>query len=568
MPLQDSAGFNKPARKALPSSSAAFVFFLGIFALGILAPSLSAQGAGENPALLIGNERYQHLKALDSTRPDLEKIAPALEGRGFAVKSSYNLEQREMRRTIQSLASSAKGKEFALLYFSGYGRRFTGFDYLLPTDVRDFRDWIMLENQAISLEWVMKTLSGSAKNVLIIMDSGRSFPEGARDSQLSLEAAEGVYVLYATLPGRYANAGRPGDEHSPFVQALLESLRWDPISMKSLTRLVREKLEALTKDESDGVQIPELFGRTENAGAVYLPPGRASNTLTELPEDRPKASVPKPLMVFVDGGEYMMGNALYDHDGMENAPPFPVRLSPFSISKHETTFEEYDAFCKATGRELPDDRGWGRGKRPVVSLDWYDAVEYCNWLSEASGLKPCYTLDKKKTDPGNANKFELDRRRWTVSCDWNANGYRLPTEAEWEYAARDRGREIRFGNNRDILEVSSANFNPAILISYSEPGSSRGRTLPVGSLVPNALGIHDMVGNAWEWCWDWYGDYPRSFETLKDPRGPASGALRVLRGGSWETDASVVRAAFRGDSIGFYLSASKGFRVLRSEKKN
>jgi formylglycine-generating enzyme required for sulfatase activity len=534
---------------------------------GMSLPAGAQDGDSKNPALLIGNGRYAQLKDLSSVKADIDSIKPALEARGFTVDTRWDLDLREMNRAIASMAKQAQGKDFALVYFSGYGRRFSGKDFLLPTDASAFKDWTMLAAQAVSIESIAKALAGTAKTCLIIMDSGRSLPEGAPDTPIGMEAKDGVWVLYATQAGKYANAGKPGDEHGPFTQAFLEALGWDPLSMKALQRLVQERLTVLTKDELDGLQIPELYGRTELAGKSFLPSNSAAKRLPPEKEETAKKAVAAPPMIYFAGGDFIMGNVLDDRDGMENAPPHPVTLSPFSIGKYETTFEDYDAFCAATGRPRPDDNGWGRGMRPVIGTDWYDAVEYCNWASEREGLKPCYTVDKTKTDPRNGNRYALDPRRWTVSCDWSAGGYRLPSEAEWEYAARDAGRQVRFGNGRNTLDPAAANFNPAILQSYSQPGASRGKTLPVGSLVPNLAGLYDMSGNAWEWCWDWYGEESRYGREETNPHGPESGPLRVIRGGSWETDAQAARASFRGDSASYYLSSSKGFRIARSEQK-
>ncbi len=272
---------------------------------------------------------------------------------------------------------------------------------------------------------------------------------------------------------------------------------------------------------------------------------------------------PGEKMVLVRGSTFTMGDQFEEGSSDEN-PTHSVTLSDFYIGKNEVTFEEFDAFCSATGREKPSDSDWGRGQRPVINVDWYDAVEYCTWLSQKQNLMPAYTIDKTRQDPNNSNTD--DTKRWTVTSNWEAKGYRLPTEAEWEYAAREGGKKVRFGNGKDVADPKEINFdgdsNPQ---AYSIKGIDRAQTVAVGSLnSPNALGLHDMSGNVWEWCSDWYGDkyYAESGGT-RNPSGPISGQYRVLRGGSWNRYPRDRRVADRGRIYPAYRNFTFGFRVAR-----
>ena len=137
-----------------------------------------------------------------------------------------------------------------------------------------------------------------------------------------------------------------------------------------------------------------------------------------------------------------------------------------------------------------------------------------------------------------------------VTANWNANGYRLPTEAEWEYAARGGGKKVRFGNGKDVADPKEINFNGEkdYKKPYSLVGEYRRETVPVDSLNSlNALGLHDMSGNVYEWCWDWYDQKYYAKSPTTNPRGPSAGSFRVLRGGSWFSDPRYVRAAYRND---------------------
>ncbi|MBK8703119.1 MAG: SUMF1/EgtB/PvdO family nonheme iron enzyme [Saprospiraceae bacterium] len=244
----------------------------------------------------------------------------------------------------------------------------------------------------------------------------------------------------------------------------------------------------------------------------------------------------------------IMGDKEYDSETLH-----PVTVSTFYLSPYEVTFEEYDRYCETTGKEKSGDQGWGRGKRPVINVNWYDAVEYCNWRSRQANLKPVYTINGTN-----------------VSADWSANGYRLPTEAEWEYAARavngKGGGKVRFGNGKDIADPKEINFNGSkdYKKPYSVVGEYRGKTTQVGNFSPNSLGLYDMSGNVWEWCWDWYGTYPTNSQT--DPKGAGSGSRRVRRGGSWRGNPVNARCAYRygftPDSRVSYL----GFRLARAAR--
>ncbi len=249
-------------------------------------------------------------------------------------------------------------------------------------------------------------------------------------------------------------------------------------------------------------------------------------------------------MIPIEGGTFQMGDLFGEGDSDETK--HTVTVNSFLLAKYELTFKEYDAFCEATKREKPSDAGWGRDTRPAIYISWLDAVEYCNWRSRQEGLTPAYTIDGEK-----------------VTCSWSANGYRLPTEAEWEYAARQKGQKVRFGNGKDIADPKEINFNASADYkkSYSVVGEYRQKTVPVGSLnSPNSLGLHDMSGNVREWCWDWKGTYPSG--PVSHPKGPDSGSYRVVRGGSWYFYPAYVRAAdrysyspgSRYDFIGFRLA--------------
>ena len=241
-------------------------------------------------------------------------------------------------------------------------------------------------------------------------------------------------------------------------------------------------------------------------------------------------------MVLVEGGTFLQGSPESEAGrSFDEGPRREITVSSILLARREVTFDEYDEFCSATGRARPEDKGWGRWSRPAINVTWTDAVEYCNWRSRKDGLAPAYILDGGR-----------------VTCDWTAEGYRLPTEAEWEYAARG-GRKTR-GN------PYSGGGDPETVAWYSL--NSGNRSHPVGGKAPNELGLLDMSGNVWEWCWDWYAGYPAG--RASDPRGPDGAALRVVRGGAWFNVVSNLRPARRWFVDPAYKFDYLGFRLARS----
>ena len=263
----------------------------------------------------------------------------------------------------------------------------------------------------------------------------------------------------------------------------------------------------------------------------------------------------------IPAGSFQMGDAL---DGMSDAPVVTVNVSEFYMGKYEVTKAKWDA-VRTWGLENGyTDLSAGSGvgaDHPVHSINWYNMVKWCNARSEMEGRTPCYSVSGSTYRTGSSDD---------VVCDWTANGYRLPTEAEWEKAARGglSGQRFPWG---DTISHANANYHETTSYSYDvgdgsgyHPSYNDGSfpyTSPVGSFAANGYGLYDMAGNVWEFCWDWYSSSSYS-DGATDPRGAVGGSGRVLRGGSWYHDASVCRLARR--SYGYPDSNYGGFRVALS----
>jgi len=247
-------------------------------------------------------------------------------------------------------------------------------------------------------------------------------------------------------------------------------------------------------------------------------------------------------MIPIEGGSF----DLKEYDG---SVAYRATVSPFRMAATETTWWQYYLFCRAAGYEIPQKpAGWGgEGDNPVVNVSWYDAVVYANWRSDKAGVQPAYHIDSTRKESQWVG-FETPNSLPSGGGGGGAGAFRLPTEAEWQYAATNCGRDDFKYAGSDSLEL--------VGWYYENSGS---RTRPVQGLQPNALGLYDMSGNVWEWCWDWWGDYPT--EPKSDWRGPDEAGSRVFRGGGWGSGAESCRSARRSFAGPAYRSGLVGFRL-------
>ncbi len=314
-------------------------------------------------------------------------------------------------------------------------------------------------------------------------------------------------------------------------------------------------------------------------------------------EAKPTLTALNPIMVEVQGGTFTMGDWL---EAFELPDPYTeadnnkdiysqhgrdytfdarvthnITLNTFYIAKTEITFDEFDTFCEDIGRELNPDEGWGRGTRPAIHISWLDAIEYANWLSEQNGYEKCYNIISDTN----------------VECNFNTDGYRLPTEAEWEYAIKgghllntdvNGGYGCIYSGADDYYSADDYFKDHSTLKQYAYfaqnsgwTAAGDGSTFPVAQKSANELGLHDMAGNVWEWCWDWYHPDYYAISPSDNPKGPDledAYKSRVLRGGSWGNGSIFLRSTFRFFSPNQHYTGNMdytnwrlGFRLCRSE---
>ncbi len=334
---------------------------------------------------------------------------------------------------------------------------------------------------------------------------------------------------------------------------------------------------------------------------------------TDMTPDAPHESMAG--MARIPGGTFAMGD-VFGEGNKDEVPVHEVTIDPFYLARHEVTVAEFTGFVAATGYETSaeapidvaatkrimavamanradpellresqrqillfggagywdaDRRQWTGyqpqiswrnpgfeqvSREPVQAVSWDDAIRYCNWMSRSAGLPDAY-------DEVTGELLDEDRKPTLEIA--RVKGFRLPSEAEWEYAAREGGKELRFGNGELVARSSEINFRgDEGEYEFLELDGYVGRTVPVASFPPNELGLHDMSGNAWEWVSDTYMEYSSSASS--NPY-VTEGEERILRGGRWGGDALEIRASHRSSWARNDRCNNSGFRVAISGER-
>ncbi|MFA7123018.1 MAG: SUMF1/EgtB/PvdO family nonheme iron enzyme [Candidatus Delongbacteria bacterium] len=395
---------------------------------------------------------------------------------------------------------------------------------------------------------------------------------------------EGTYLIEATSEDDkgaettsevYINLSDTAN-HSPVINSLIASsnsiLEGDTIFLICTASDIDGDILSFTWEKSAGT----IFGNGDSVS--WVAPNYADSCIISCSvsdgyfsdSDSTIIKVYSPgELIYVQGGTFQMGDH-YSQGDSDELPVHNVTLSNFLIGATEITQVEWKSYMS-----IDEPLNYGEGDiYPFYFGCWYKMIKYCNYRSLDEDLNPCYTISGSTNpdDWGTVPYYDSDlgwivgdTDVWdSVSCNWNLNGYRLPTEAEWEYAARGGI------NNSDDFIFSGCNVdNFEEYIWYTgnnDPSGSK----PVGSKTPNQLGIYDMSGNVYEYCWDWYGgsNYYQECanqDTIINPHGPDTGANRVFRGGFWNSAAASCRVTDRYTNGPPYASPlTAGFRVVRS----
>jgi Sulfatase-modifying factor enzyme 1/Caspase domain len=487
--------------------------------------------AGSNRvALLITNQDYPvEVGPLTATHKDGEFLCRALVAVGFSVRhvkdASAEIFDRELRNFayLLSRADTTDQRGASFFYFSGHGAVADegGPNYLIPVGEKIVRR-NQLVHSGVNLDRLIEQIRTTAqqfgvRNNFVIIDACRNpaFPPGTRGTRGFRAVAEqsGLMIGFSTSPGLTAV-----DAHH-YSMALAEELQVPDQDAYLAFRAVRRKVLQATSNRQfpwmhDGL-VDAFYFKGDGTGA---------------PPPREQASQPRGPKVSIADGRPVIEDCDVCPKMLVMVPPVPPpgtpgpNLASFAIGTHEVTFDEWQRCIDHGGcrHYAPGDSGFGRGKRPVINVSFRDAQLYLEWLSVRSGKR-----------------------------------YRLPTEAEWEYAARADGNTPYINGDDPTRLCDFANGDSSRVVGGMPCNDGRDRgTEPVGHYRPNTFGLYDMTGNVWEWIDTCYKDGATK---------PSTDACdRVIRGGSWSSGLEELRISSRRRAPVAYFGRTVGFRVARS----
>ena len=577
--------------------------------LALTGVSLSASAAPARKALIIANASYPK-KSIDNmfvslTAPEYDAalMRDTLRSQGFQVPDSQvllNKNRRAIKAAVKHFVSNLKADDIAMIYFSGHGTALEAeggvHNYLLPSG-QGFASRADIIHEAIKAKWLLDSLSDKLTGgiAMLVLDACRNSPaplKGMGAQPLTSMEKENALVVYGTRQGWAAIDNSEGGPsiftehfaknltkfaHQP-ISTTLNATRGDVID-DSQKRYGKDKKQVPWEDNglrgdapfcispsgcqrSDPADQQALAAKDEALNALRAeiealkrqrvqqqtnPVGSpsASRQPLEIFQDRLASGGKGPMMVSIPAGEFRMGD-IQGKGYSDEKPVHKVRVPAFAMGQFEVTNAQYVTFLNAVGKRGPNGQPWfetkkedsrskiigqpgnftvetGYAQHPAINISWYGAQAYVAWLSQQTG-----------------------------------QAYRLPTESEWEYAAR-AGTETAYwwGNQPPVCDANA--HNGAVF------RKCKGSTHPVDSFQANPFKLHHILGNAWEWVEDCYREnYNQHTESAKAVRCKTGSSLRALRGGGWSNDPGGLRAAIRLRNRPGYRSFIVGFRVVRS----
>jgi formylglycine-generating enzyme required for sulfatase activity len=532
-------------------------------------------GSERRLALVVGNKDYRRADArLTNPLNDADDMARALEALGFDVILKKNLTLADFKTATDEFGSKLSQYNVALFYYSGHGLQFNGENYLVPIDA-NLQTLSDAEDDCLRLGRIMgKMKAANTKNNLVFLDACRNNPFPKSDGSKGRPAEgltipnnpPGTMVVFATEEGSTADDNASA-RNGLFTSELLLHLSTPNLSIGDIVLSTRQGVYR----RSNELQLPSDYNKM--LGVFYFIRKPIEPTITPKPEDPPRIEPAKPTvrkfldlpfaeMAYVTGGSFDMGSTEGEAD---EKPQHRVTVSGLWMGKYEVTVEQFETFVEAAryqtdaekeghsyvwnGEEWEKKLGinWRHGadgslqadkRHPVINVSHNDALAFCGWLSKREGRT-----------------------------------YRLPTEAEWEYAAGNGGAHTKYswgrssgqGVSGNVADETGAKINnwtrsdANIFMGYTD---GFGTTAPVGQFSVNTFGLFDMTGNVWEWCGDWYGQDYYASSGATNPTGPSTGSYRVLRGGSWNDSPQFSRVAYRNSPAPSYRASIVGFRVV------
>lgn len=528
---------------------------------GVPAEAASAAPGEQKVALVIGNGAYE-TGPLRNPVNDAKAMGNTLRQLGFEVTLRENLNQKDMKQEIYSFGQRLQKGGVGLFYYAGHGMQVNGRNYLIPVGAHIEHEK-QVEFEAVDAGAVLAEMDNARNRLnIVVLDACRDNPfarsfRSSVQGLASMNAPTGTLIAYATAPGSVANDG-PG-ENGVYTGELIKTLQLPGLKIEDVFKQVRSGV----RESTQGKQVPWEASSLE--GDFYFRPPAAKAPVQTAQVERVASAAPAQAVqmtrgesssrtlktwkepvtglefVWVPGGCYLMGSPTTEKGrDADEGPVHEVCLDGFWMSRTEVTNRQFKKFD--TSHDSRDFRGHSMGGdgQPVVYVSWYDAQNFAQWLQAQNG---------------------------------GQYRFRLPTEAEWEYAARGGKDDIRpWGDDttRACLYENVADRTAAKTWQWEdvhECDDGYASTAPVGSFQANPYGLYDMLGNVWEWCEDVYAVDSYIRHERKNPvvKNGGGAADRVIRGGYWHAGPGGIRVADRGSGLPDAMNDDLGFRLVREQ---